>query len=137
MSLAGQIKKASAKSRHHIRRSVQYALHTGKLLRRAKDVAGRGKWLDWFEASEFRFSESMAQRYMRIHRRWDEIQQLAASNDGVELETMTFSVALQLLSARRQNVLALPKAAKSLSHKHEPDKPTSNSVPMERDLKSH
>lgn len=63
------IKESMARAEARLRSSVKYALKAGKLLCDAKEIVPSRQWLRWFEASDFNFSESSANRYMRLHRR--------------------------------------------------------------------
>ncbi len=66
LSLVDRIKEAVEKSEKHVSRGLQYALVAGQLLCRMKARAGHGGWLTWFHEANFAFSESTAQRYMRL-----------------------------------------------------------------------
>ncbi|GAB5405706.1 MAG: hypothetical protein Aurels2KO_39370 [Aureliella sp.] len=96
---AEEIEREMSRVAEHLRHSLKHALNAGKLLCEAKKMVGHGKWLGWFEAQGFAFSESSAQRYMRLSRRWSEIRdQLVESGKPSLLADLTLSDALALLS---------------------------------------
>ena len=95
--LAARIKEKVANSEARMKSSLKYALQAGGLLIEARETVPHGLWLTWFEASEFNFSESTAQRYMRVSSRWAEIEKQAG--DGkVSLDELTMTEALDLLA---------------------------------------
>src|ERR1022692_3190492 len=59
--------------------ALEHARRCGELLAQAKAVQGHGKWLPWLAAHCSAISPRVAQGYMRIAARWDEIQQAAAN----------------------------------------------------------
>ncbi|MCA9215584.1 MAG: DUF3102 domain-containing protein [Planctomycetales bacterium] len=97
--LATSIKHEVRLMEDRLRRSVKHALTAGKLLCEAKKAVGYKNWLNWFHTQDFDFSEVTAQRYMRLARRWSELQdKIAEAGDPSRLTDLTFSDALQLLS---------------------------------------
>lgn len=74
------------------REALDHARRAGELLIEAKAKVGHGKWLPWIEAN-CRFSESKAQRYIRLAEGWD-----ALALKSVNLTDLTVSGALQLLA---------------------------------------
>ncbi|MFK7735162.1 MAG: DUF3102 domain-containing protein [Pirellulaceae bacterium] len=105
---AEDIEREMSRVAEHLRHSLKHALNAGKLLCEAKKLVGHGKWLGWFEAQRFAFSESSAQRYMRLSRRWSEIRdQLVESGKPSSLADLTLGDALALLSKPQQALAAV------------------------------
>ena len=91
--MAAAIAKEVATVEARLDSAVRHALNAGKLLCKAKSLAGHGNWLAWFEASQFSFSESSAQRYMRLYRQWPNIMPRIKN-----MAQLTINGALELVS---------------------------------------
>jgi hypothetical protein len=70
--LAKQINEAHAAAEAALRTGLEHAKVVGDLLLRAKAEAGHGGWLAWLKAN-CAFSVRVAQGYMRVAGRWDEL----------------------------------------------------------------
>ncbi len=102
-SLAELIQQEMVKIEEYARRTVKHALLAGKLLCEAKQKVGHGNWLSWFEKQDFRFAEVTAQRYMRLYRRWPELQErIAELGNPSSLTDLSLDNALQLLANPNQ-----------------------------------
>ncbi len=98
-NLADSIRQEVIKIEDYARKTVKHALLAGKLLNEAKHKVGHGEWLSWFRNQNFTFSEGTAQRYMRLFRRWPELQErLVELGNPSGLTDLTFDNALQMLS---------------------------------------
>jgi hypothetical protein len=111
--LAAAIKQEVALAEHRLRSSVKHAIHAGKFLSQAKTFVGHGKWLTWFKANDFPFSESSAERYIRVYKRWDEVQdKLGERSNPARMTDLTFTEALGMLadtSRKKGNRTDAPK----------------------------
>jgi hypothetical protein len=76
--------------------ALEHARRCGQLLAQAKEQLPHGAWAGWL-ADNFPASERMAQNYMRIAARWDE---LAAANPQ-RVSDLTIRGAVKLLAAPR------------------------------------
>jgi hypothetical protein len=70
--LAGQINAAHLRAESAIRDGLAHAREAGKLLIKAKKLAGHGNWLPWLKR-HCRFSQRTAQVYMRVARLWPQL----------------------------------------------------------------
>jgi hypothetical protein len=68
IDIADEINAAHEQAENSLRASVELALRVGELLLQAKRTFGRhGKWTDWLKAN-IKFSDRLAQAYMRLAR---------------------------------------------------------------------
>jgi hypothetical protein len=91
--LIEKINDCHQKTLKSLRTSLEHARQTGNYLLEAKPLVTGMSWLDWVEKN-CQFSKSEAQRHMRIADRYRELV-----NQGFDLETMTMTDALKVLSA--------------------------------------
>lgn len=97
--IADKIREENLKVESYMRHTVKHALIAGKLLCEVKRMVGHGNWLEWFHAQQFSFGEATAQRYMRLFRRWPEIQsRIDEIGNPSKLTDLTFSDALDFLA---------------------------------------
>src|SRR5262249_10970346 len=88
--LARQINEEHGQAEEELRSGILHARSAGEILLRVKDRLQHGEWLPWVRAN-LQFSERTAQNYMRIARRWEELEanpQRAADlsyREGVQL----------------------------------------------------
>ena len=73
---------------------LQHARRCGQLLREQKEQLPHGRWLRWLDESCPNISRQMAQRYMRISRRWAELEATNASR----VTPLSTRAALQVLA---------------------------------------
>jgi hypothetical protein len=92
-SLADRINKHHRDVNTAVGRALNHARMAGKLLAEAKAKAGHGRWLPWLEAN-FEGTERVAQMYMRVAVRWEEIEANTKS-----VSDLTLSEALKSISA--------------------------------------
>lgn len=85
------------------RASVIYAYRTGELLLQAKRKLPHGQWLPWLAANCSDISERTAQVYMRIARRWPELEQSTTVIANLSLDD-----ACKILTTRLPNRLEIP-----------------------------
>lgn len=90
--LVKKINGYHSKSISAVRASLKNARLAGELLFQAKNTVGHGHWLAWLRQN-FDGSERLAQQYMRIHERWDELtanpQHVADLNVREAIELLT------------------------------------------------
>ncbi len=91
--LAAQINAAHVECEHALKAGLARALKVGQLLVAAKQRVGHGQWLPWLKTN-VHFSERSAQDYMRVARRWSELE---AIPQGVA--DLPFHAAVTLLTA--------------------------------------
>ena len=97
--IADEIRKEDKKVQEGLQYSLKHAVMAGQLLNQCKRQIGHGGWLEWFESSQFSFSERTAQRYMCIYTRWKEIAaKIGTDGNPTSLADLTFSDALTLLN---------------------------------------
>ncbi len=97
--VAEQIRIEVDKVEKSLRHSLKHAIIAGKILCEAKKLIGHGEWLAWFSNQKFTFAEGTAQRYMRLYRRWPEINdRLKENGNPSSLTDLTFSDAISILS---------------------------------------
>lgn len=97
--IADEIRKEDKKVQEGLQYSLKHAVMAGQLLNQCKKHIGHGGWLEWFESSQFSFSERTAQRYMCIYTRWKEIAaKIGTDGNPTSLADLTFSDALTLLN---------------------------------------
>ena len=77
--LAAHINDNHGKYNHGSRALLPYALTAGIALAEAKGLVGHGHWYEWLKHN-FDGSKRTAQKYMRIARRWADLQQILADN---------------------------------------------------------
>jgi hypothetical protein len=71
--LAGQINAEHQQAESALRTGLEHARRAGELLLQAKQQCRHGEWLPWLEANAH-FTVRTAQGYMRVARRWLEIE---------------------------------------------------------------
>ena len=71
--LAAQINAAHFECEQALKAGLGHALKVGKLLVVAKQRLGHGNWLSWLKAN-VTFSDRTAQGYMRVAKRWTELE---------------------------------------------------------------
>jgi len=103
VELAERINKEHRQVETAVGRALGHARRAGKLLVEAKGKVRHGEWLPWLEAN-FEGTERVAQMYMRVHSRWDEIEANTKS-----VSDLTLSGALRSIGAPVE-VLALDRA---------------------------
>jgi hypothetical protein len=81
-----------------LKAGLLHARSAGDLLLQAKEQLPHGQWLPWLEAN-VRFSDRTAQAYMRVARRWMELEKAQGLAD------LTFEGGLKLLAAPAEVVL--------------------------------
>jgi hypothetical protein len=92
-ALARRIKAEHAAAGASFQAGLLHARAAGDLLVQAKAQVPHGEWLPWV-ADNLRCSERTAQAYMRVARRWDELEAKAQG-----LADLTFEGGLKLLAA--------------------------------------
>jgi Protein of unknown function (DUF3102) len=97
-SLAAAITAAHEAALAHGRSALEHARRAGDLLLKAKGELPHGAWLPWLAEHCPAVSAQMAQRYMRIARRWADLE--AANTSHVTL--LSIGDALTLLAAPRE-----------------------------------
>jgi hypothetical protein len=75
---------------------LEHARNAGVLLVQAKEQFRHGEWLPWLKAN-VRFSERTAQAYMRVAKRWKELEAKAQG-----LADLTFEDGLKLLAEPKE-----------------------------------
>jgi len=93
--LANRINEHHRQAEAAIRSGLEHALEAGRLLVEAKTKCPHGGWGDWVE-SNCEFSQRTAQAYIRVAKRWPEIEAKAQSSAD-----LTIDGALQLLADPR------------------------------------
>jgi hypothetical protein len=83
--LAGRINAEHAEALSAARASLNHARNAGLLLLEAKKQCGHGRWLPWIKAN-VRFSERTVQTYMRVAKRWPEIEAKAQATADFTIE---------------------------------------------------
>jgi hypothetical protein len=91
--LARQINDAHRQCEQALKSGLSHALAAGQLLLEVKSRVGHGGWLGWLKAN-FGFSERTAQTYMRVARRWPELEAKAQ-----RVADLSYRDAVALLSA--------------------------------------
>jgi hypothetical protein len=91
--LAERINAAGEQAASALQAGLQHARGAGDLLLQAKARLPHGRWLPWLKAN-VRFSERTAQAYMRLAKRWGELEAKAQG-----LADLTFEGGLKLLAA--------------------------------------
>jgi hypothetical protein len=81
----------------HARSALSHAHQTGKFLLQAKKKLPHGRWLPWLVANCSDISERTAQVYMRIARRWHELEELTPIVADLSLDE-----ACKILATRKQ-----------------------------------
>jgi hypothetical protein len=72
--LAKRINAAHAATTQAAHRALEHARQAGDLLIEAKAVVPHGEWLPWLETNCPDVTERTAQAYMRVARRWPELE---------------------------------------------------------------
>jgi len=91
--LADKINAEHQQAETALRAGLEHAKNAGELLLQAKGQCRHGQWLPWL-AANVRCSERTAQAYMRIVKRWPELEAKAQG-----LADLTFGDGLKLLAA--------------------------------------
>jgi hypothetical protein len=93
-----------------LRAGLQHAKNAGDLLIAAKKQCEHGAWLPWLE-KHVRFSERTAQAYMRVSKRWPELEAKAQATADLTIED-----GLKLLAAPKTDEVTAgtPAPAESL-----------------------
>jgi hypothetical protein len=73
-ALARRINKAHAAATQAAHRALEHARRAGELLIQAKAHVPHGEWLPWLETNCPDVAERTAQAYMRVARRWPELE---------------------------------------------------------------
>lgn len=73
IQLSTQINKEHELALIHVVKALEHANKAGELLIQAKATCKHGEWERWLE-NNFKGSKRQAQRYMRIHQHWPEIE---------------------------------------------------------------
>jgi len=94
IELSKQINKEHELVLTHAVKALEHARNAGELLIQAKDTCKHGEWGKWLE-SNFNGSSRQAQRYMRVHQRWPEIEAKATRVSDFSLRQ-----GLKMLSSR-------------------------------------
>jgi hypothetical protein len=108
-NLAGRINKHHRDVNAAVGRALNHARMAGKLLAEAKPKVRHGEWLPWLEAN-FEGSERVAQMYMRVYSRWEEIEANTKS-----VSDLTLSEALSSIESPR-GPLTIERADGPLRH---------------------
>jgi hypothetical protein len=90
--LAARINAEHQQAEAALRAGLAHARTAGELLLQAKEQCRHGEWLPWLKAN-VRFSERTAQAYMRVAKRWFELESKAQG-----LADLTFEDGLKLLA---------------------------------------
>jgi hypothetical protein len=72
-TLANEIRHEHASAEAAAAKAIDHARRAGELLQRAKAQVGHGKWLNWV-SRRCGFSDRTARVYMRVARRWEELE---------------------------------------------------------------
>jgi hypothetical protein len=118
-ALAATASAAHERAQAAARSSAGYARECGEALANAKSLLPHGQWLPWLRQHVPTVSERLAQYYMRVARRWDELQ-AANPNAGSDL---SYHDAIDLL-AEPIDSRAEPRPALTLApggHEGDPD----------------
>lgn len=83
-SLADHINKHHHAAKKHARQAVLHARAAGELLLEAKNSVKHGEWLPWLETN-FDGSQRTAHDYMRVARRWPQIEASVYSQRAANL----------------------------------------------------
>jgi hypothetical protein len=83
--LAEQINAEHQLALTSARTALGHARSAGSLLIQAKEQCGHGHWLPWLEAN-VKFSERTAQAYMRVAKRWQELEAKAQATADLTIE---------------------------------------------------
>jgi hypothetical protein len=94
--IAAEITEAHLNALAAGRSALTYAKRAGELLIDAKEQVPHGEWLPWLSEHCPQVSEQQAQRYMRIARRWSEIE--AVVSDPSRVTDLPVRQALALLA---------------------------------------
>jgi glycine cleavage system regulatory protein len=98
--LANKINAEHQQAETAMRAGLEHAKNAGELLMQAKAQCRHGEWLPWLGAN-VRFSERTVQAYMRIAKRWGELESKAQG-----LADLTFEDGLKLLAKRSNDDVA-------------------------------
>jgi hypothetical protein len=98
--IAEKINAEHAQALDHARASITHARNAGVLLLEAKKRWGHGQWLPWLEAN-VQFSERTAQAYMRVAKRWPELEAKAQATADLTIED-----GLKLLASPKTETIA-------------------------------
>jgi len=101
--LATEINDLHRRAESAMRSGLEHALAAGQLLTEAKAQCQHGDWGQWL-ADNFEGSERTAQAYMRVARRWPELESKAQ-----RVADLTFGRALRAVASNAQKVAALPE----------------------------
>lgn len=101
--LASEINRWHTAAEGAVGTALDYAREAGTLLLQAKEQIPHGEWLPWI-AANFQGSERTAQAYMRVAKRWDELEGKSAESADLAIDG-----ALKLLAKPRPDG-ADPKA---------------------------
>src|SRR5262245_28299414 len=91
--LAAKINEAHAEAEAAIQAGLLRARTVGEMLLAAKAQLPHGEWLPWL-AANVAFAERTARAYMRVAKRWGELEAKSAT-----VADLTFRYGLQLLAA--------------------------------------
>ena len=104
VDFAAAIKKEVKIAEERLHSWCKHLRRAGKLLCRVKAMLVHGQFEKWFEQSDFKFSKSTAERYMKLHREFDELREIiGADANPAALRDLTYSQALKLLTKPRQD----------------------------------
>jgi hypothetical protein len=103
--LAARINAEHHQAETALRAGLQHAKNAGELLIKAKEQCRHGEWLPWLRAN-VEFSERTAQAYMRVAKRWEELEAKAQA-----LADLTFEDGLKLLAAAVEEKAGVPSPA--------------------------
>lgn len=94
-TLAAEINRHHRAAESSIRSGLEHALQAGRLLLAVKAQCRRGKWADWLKTN-CECSQRTAQSYIRIAKRWPEIEAKAQ-----HVALLSFRDAVKMLAAPR------------------------------------
>ena len=96
IELSTQINKEHELVLTHAVKALEHARKAGELLIQAKADCKHGEWGEWLD-SNFHGSSRQAQRYMKVHQRWPEIEAKATRGSDFSLRE-----GLKLLEAKKE-----------------------------------
>lgn len=106
--LAGRINAEHLQAEHALREGLLHAQKAGELLLEAKRQCRHGEWLPWLKAN-VQFSARTAQAYMRVAKRWPELEAKAQ-----HVADLPYREAIGLLSQPDQKEATPEDAEESL-----------------------
>jgi hypothetical protein len=107
--LAEQINAEHAKAEGTLRAGIEHARIVGQLLLQAKEKCSHGQWLPWLREN-VQFSERTAQGYMRVAKKWPELEAKAQ-----RVALLPYREALSVLAEAQSPALgAVPSPASKL-----------------------